>query len=91
MTVNLRPEVASRLEALASARGLSVDEYLQQLVEREVPATAAEPLPSEGAGMVWENGLFVYRTGRPLPSRVVDEAIRRSRKERARQIMGDHS
>src|SRR5258708_35932655 len=31
---------------------------------------------SEGTGMVWENGLFVYRTGRPLPLRVVDDAIR---------------
>jgi hypothetical protein len=65
MTLHLRPDVAARLEALAAAQGLSVDDYLQQLVERELPATGAEPLPSEGSGMVWENGLLVYRTGKP--------------------------
>jgi hypothetical protein len=31
--------------------------------------------------MLWENGLFVYRTGRPLPLRVVDDAIRQVREK----------
>jgi hypothetical protein len=66
-----------------------VDDYLQQLVERELPAGAAEPLPSERTGMVWENGLLVYRTPKPLPSHVVDDAIRHSREQRARHITGD--
>jgi hypothetical protein len=91
MTLHLRPDVAARLEALASARGLSVDDYLQQLVERELPASAAEPLPSEGTGMVWENGLLVYRTGKPLPAHVVGDAIRDSRKKRTRHIVGNPS
>lgn len=89
MTLHLRPDVAARLEALASARGLSVDDYLQQLVEREFPAPAAETGPSEGSGMVWENGLLVYRTGKPLPAHVVDDAIRHSREKRARRIIGN--
>jgi methionine salvage enolase-phosphatase E1 len=83
MTVNLRPEVAKRLEALASAQGLSVDDYLQRLIEKEIPPATADAELAQSSGMVWENGLFVYRTGRPLPSHVVDEAIRRSR-QRAR-------
>jgi hypothetical protein len=29
--------------------------------------------------MVRENGLLVYRTGKPLPVQAVDDAIRRSR------------
>jgi hypothetical protein len=37
--------------------------------------------------MVWENGLLVYRTGKPLPSHVVDDAILRSREERSLQIL----
>ncbi len=69
MTLDVKPEVAAALEALASARGLSVEDYLEQLVEKELPLKPEAPAPSEGSGMVWENGLFVYRTGRPLPLR----------------------
>ena len=38
MTIELRPEIAAALETLAAAKGLSVEEYLEQLVERELPA-----------------------------------------------------
>jgi len=79
MTLHLAPEVAAGLEALASAHGLTVEDYLKQLVDRELPARDAEPAPAEGTGMVWENGLLVYRTGNPLPAQLVDDAIRRSR------------
>jgi hypothetical protein len=41
--------------------------------------------------MVWENGLFVYRAGRPLPLRVVDDAIRQVQEERAQHILGKRS
>ena len=43
----------------------------------------------KGSGMVWENGLLVYRTGRPLPAHLVNDVIRRSREERAQHILGD--
>jgi hypothetical protein len=46
--------------------------------------------PSEGSGMVRENGLLVYRTGRPLPLPIVDDAIRQAREETALQILGEH-
>ncbi|HYL62424.1 MAG TPA: hypothetical protein VE077_07355 [Candidatus Methylomirabilis sp.] len=68
MTLDVKPKIAAALEALVSAKGLSVS-----------------------SGMVWENGLFVYRTGRPLPLRVVDDAIRQAREERAQHILGKHS
>jgi hypothetical protein len=89
MTLNLKPDIAARLEALASAQGISVDDHLRQLVERELSVATAEASASEGSGMVWENGLLVYRTGKPLAPRVVDEAIRQSREERARHILDD--
>lgn len=91
MTLDVRPEIAAALEALASAQGLSVEDYLEQLVEKELPLKQEAPARSEGSGMVWENGLFVYRTGRPLPLRVVDDAIRQVREERAQHILGKHS
>jgi hypothetical protein len=89
MTLHLAPEVAAGLKALASAHGLTVEDYLRELVHRELPPTDAESAPSEGTGMVWENGLLVYRTGNPLPVQLVDDAIRRSREERSQRILGD--
>src|SRR5712664_981319 len=91
MTLDVKPEIAAALEALASAKGLSVEDYLEKLVENQLPLTLEDATRSEGSGMVWENRLFVYRTGRPLPLRVVDDAIRQVREERAQHILGKHS
>ena len=87
MTLELRPDLVAGLSALAESQGISLEDYLQRLVERELPATDARP--SEASGMVWEDGLLVYRTGRPLPASVVDDAIRRGREERSRHVLGD--
>ena len=89
MTLDVRPEVAAALEALASAQGLSVEDYLEQLVERELPLKLEDASSSKDSGMVWENGLFVYRTGRPLPLCAIDDAIRQTREERAQHILGN--
>lgn len=43
---------------------------------------------SEGDGMVWEDGLFVYRTGNPLPPQIIERAVRQSREERLERILG---
>ncbi len=91
MTLDLKPEIAAALEALASTQGLSVEDYVEQLVERELPLKPENAAQLEGSGMVWENGLFVYRTGKPLPLRVVDDAIRQVREERAQHILGKRS
>ena len=88
MTLELRPETAAGLETLASAHGLSIEDYLHELVERELPATLPES--SEG-GITIEDGLPIYRSRNPLPAHVIDNAIERSREERSRHILGDHS
>jgi hypothetical protein len=67
VTLDLKPEIAAALETLASAQGLSVEDYLERLVEKELPLKPEDASRQEGSGMVWENGLYVYRTGRPLP------------------------
>jgi hypothetical protein len=89
VTLNLKPELEAGLLAQAQATGLTLEGYLQQLVEREVSAEAIETGLPEGSGMVWENGLLVFRTGRPLPVDVVDDAVRHSREERTKRILGD--
>ena len=54
MTLHLRPEIAARLESLANAHGLSVEDYLKQLVEREsslnAPQGSRSPLKRRGVG-----------------------------------------
>jgi hypothetical protein len=88
MTLDLKPEIAAVLEARASAQGLSVEAYLERLLTNEGPIEP-EPNGAEDTGMVAENGLFVYRTGKPLAKMVIDEAIRRSREERAQHLVRD--
>jgi hypothetical protein len=88
VTLELRDELAAGLTALAAAEGVSLEVYLQRLVDRELPASEAS---SERSGMIYENGLLVYRTGRPLSTEVVDNVIRRNREDRARHILGHSS
>lgn len=90
MTLELCPEVAAGLETIASANGLSVEDYLRELVERELPFRRAESAPSSG-GVFVEDGLPVYRSSTPLPARMIDNAIEHSRDERARHILGNGS
>ena len=50
VTLNLNPEVEKNLMALAHQRGMSLDDYLQELVAREagVPVAAEKaPLPKQ--------------------------------------------
>jgi len=92
VTLHLRPEVEAGLRAQAQARSMEFEDYLLSLVEEAAGLEAQEGEPSPGeSGMVWENGLLVYHSGHPLPAHVVDEAIRRGREERSRQILGEHS
>ncbi len=91
MTLDLRPEIAQGLETLASAQGISVEAYLQRLVARELPSIMAEPALSDESGMVWEDGLFIYGAGSPLPPGFLDNALRLSRQERSQHILGRES
>ena len=88
MTLDLRPEIAQGLETLASAQGLSVEDYLQLLIARELPPAMTEPSATDASGMVWEDGLYIYGAGTSLPSGFIDTALRLSREERSRHILG---
>lgn len=92
MTFHLSPETQARLEAVAAAHGLSADDYLEALVERELLFETSETVPNEpSSGMVDEDGVQVYRTGKPLPISLIDSAIHRAREERSLHLLGDLS
>jgi hypothetical protein len=91
ITLHLNPDLEAGLLAQAHASGSTPEVYIRQLLEKDLSADLVEHSPSDEWGMVMENGLLVYRTGRPLPGHVVDDAIRRSREQRAHRILGDAS
>jgi len=90
MTFNLRPEIEVKLVSIATAHGLSADEYLEALVEREslVGTQASADEPSSGM-VIEESGLRVYRTGKPVPAHLLDDAIRRTRDDRLLHLIGN--
>jgi len=46
VTLNLNPEVEKKLMAQAQERGISVDDYIQELVTKQTsPAFATDPRP----------------------------------------------
>jgi len=65
-----------------------VGDYLQHLVERELPANPEGTSDSNGSGMVWEKRLLVTAPERPVPESVVDDLIRRGPREKNRRILG---
>jgi hypothetical protein len=88
LTIEIPDDRAARYLKQAQSRGLTVDRWLLELADTAAPA--GEATTGEAAtGMVAENGLLVYRTGNPLPARVVDGAIRRSREERSLHLLGN--
>jgi len=77
MTLHLRPEIAARLESLANAHGLSVEDYLKQLVERgsdlNDPKTPARRLSAEEWAHQFEEWADSFPEVPPIP----DEALSR--------------
>jgi hypothetical protein len=86
MTLNLQPDIVRALSALASSRGLSVEEFLREIVAKEyAPDEISNGVPG---GLVDEDGILVYRGGTPLPEGYVNSAIRRLREEHSKNILG---
>jgi len=99
MHIDIAPETERLVrDEINSGHFRSVDEMIQAAVEtwRERNADPARLIgeaildnqqQEPRSGMVEENGLLVYRTGNPLPTRVVDEAIQRSREARSLHLI----
>jgi hypothetical protein len=90
VTLNLPPDVERAFQGEAQARGLSVDEFLSEVVLSRVEHVAGQ---SAGAAplsvqLVREEGVPVLRTGQPIRISVVDETLDRIRRERESAILG---
>jgi hypothetical protein len=68
VTLNLGPEVEAGLLAHAQSAGVTPEEYLRQLVERDLAIQPADSENPEGSGMLWEDGLLIYGAGSTLPA-----------------------
>jgi hypothetical protein len=90
VTLNLKPEVEAGLSAHAQATGMTLEDYLQRLVEKDLFADTVEGGSAEGSGMVWEDGLLIYGAGTTLPAGFIDNALGRSREERSQHLLGRH-
>ena len=78
MTLHLRPEIAAGLETLANAQGLSVEDYLKQLVERELSLNAPQSSPgSRLSPKEWAHQFEEWADSFPEAPPIPDEALRR--------------
>ena len=75
MILHLRPEITAGLEALANAQGISVEDYLKQLVERELSCEVAprHRLSAEEWTHQFEEWADSFPEAPPIP----DEALSR--------------
>jgi predicted nucleic acid-binding protein len=80
VTLNLPPEVERAFQAEAETRGLSLDEFLSELI-----LLRAEHLSAQ---LVREEDVPVLRTGQPIQISVVDETLDRIRRDRDRTVLG---
>ena len=74
MNLRFRPETKAKLAAYAAAQGVSVDAYLEALVEKELPRQDA------GYATVFEQGLGLF--GSPEDAALLDEVVSLAYQER---------
>ena len=89
MTLHLRPETEARLTAQAGAMGMSVEDYLEALVERELPTDPQEAPVVSDSQFQKEHGIWVYRTGQPMPLSLLDDTLEEVRLEREASLLGN--
>ena len=89
VTLNLPPDIERAFKGAAAARGLSMDEFLSEVVLSKAEQMAeqggfAEPRP---ARMAFEDGVPVLRTGHEMESCTIDETLETVRRERENVIL----
>jgi hypothetical protein len=90
VTLNLPPDIERAFEGEAQARGLSLDEFLSEVILSRAERVAGQSAvaASLSAQLVREDGVPVLRTGQPIGISVVDETLDRIRRERESAILG---
>jgi hypothetical protein len=81
ITLHLPPEIEAGLVAEADARGVTVDNLLEEVVRRFAEMNI--PIQPHTAGRLQqEAGVWVLSTGAPMPPDVVQDTINALRQER---------
>ena len=88
MTLDLKPQVVAALKALASERGLLIEEYLERHVVDAAYDSVATDSESTESGMVWENGMYVYNPKQSVGITNTEDMIRGIRESRLRHVLG---
>jgi hypothetical protein len=85
--LDLKPETEARLIAQASAQGMSVEQYLQSLIENNLPIEAEQPIPKTETSENWVNLLEQFCNNPALANvpPLSDEAISRESIYRERE------
>lgn len=90
VTLNLPPEIERAFQGEAQARGLSLDEFLSEMILARAESAAGQSagVAPLSAQLLREEGVPVLRAGRPIEVSVIDETLDRIRRERERAILG---
>jgi hypothetical protein len=88
VTLNLPPDIERAFQSEAQARGLSLDEFMSEVILSRAEPGQSAVAASLSAQLVREEGVPVLRTGQPIGISVVDETLDRIRRERERAILG---
>lgn len=88
VTLNLPPDSERALQRETQAGGLSLDEFLCEVVLSRAEHPARQSVTSLSAQLVLEEGVPVLRTGHTIGMSVVDETLDRIFLEREHGILG---
>jgi hypothetical protein len=90
VTLNLPPDIERAFQGEAQSRGLSLDEFLSEVILSHAESVAGQSAVAafSSAQLVREEGVPVLRTGTPIGISVVDETLDRIRRERESGILG---
>ncbi len=88
VTLSLPPDVERVFQGEAQARGLSLDEFLSDLIVSQAEEVSGQSVAAPSARLEYERGVPVLRTDQPVATSVVDELRDHVRRERSRAISG---
>jgi hypothetical protein len=88
VTLNLPQDIERAFLAEASARGLSLDEFVSTMLLASIAAQQQTEPSAPSIPLDREDGIPVIRTGRPLAISVVDEMLDAIRREREHALLG---
>ena len=88
ITLHLPPDIEAGLLAEAEARGMSVDNLLQEVIRRFAERDAPLQTPDQVGTWEQEDGVWVLSTGQPMSPDVVQDTLDAIRRERDLSNLG---